>query len=168
MSTVNRGRGKYRFNIIDILLILVIVISVASILFLYFYDGRINNNENAENSVDIIYTVSQKEIPAILRGKINIGDIVTEEESLSELGQVIDVEYTDSMYSGYDNENNRFEELYPGKIDVKIRISAKAIVDENGIYNVNGYMLNIGKDTNLRFPYYTGETVIVSISEVSE
>lgn len=168
MSTVNRGRGKYRFNIIDILLILVIVISVASILFLYFYDGRIKNNENAENSVDVIYTVSQKEIPAILRGKINIGDLVTEGESLAELGQVIDVEYTDSVYSGFDSENNRFEELYPGKIDVKIRISAKATVDENGVYNVNGYMLNIGKEAELRFPYYTGETVCVSISEVSE
>ncbi len=168
MSSVNRGKGKYRFNIIDILLILVIVVSVAAILFLYFYDGKINKNEKEVNSVDIIYTVSQNELPAILRGKINIGDLVTEEESLSEIGQVIDVEYTDSVYSGYDNENNRFEELYPGKIDVKIRISAKAIIDENGMYNVNGYMLNIGKGAELRFPYYTGETVIVSISEVSE
>lgn len=168
MSSANRGRGKYRFNVIDILLIVVIAVSIAAILFLYFYDGRMSKNENEVNSVDIIYTVSQKEIPAILRGKINIGDIVTEEESLCELGQVIDVEYTDSVYSGYDSENNRFEELYPGKIDVKIRISAKAVVDENGIYNVNGYILNIGKEAALRFPYYTGETVIVSISEVSE
>ncbi len=168
MSSANRGRGKYRFNIIDILLIVVIAVSISAILFLYFYDGRIIKNENEVNSVDVIYTVSQKELPAVLRGKINIGDLVTEEESLSELGQVIDVEYTDSVYLGYDGENNRFEELYPGKIDVKIRISAKAIVDKNGIYNVNGYMLNIGKEAALRFPYYTGETVIVSISEVSE
>lgn len=168
MSSANRGRGKYRFNIIDILLIIVIAVSVAAILFLYFYDGKISKNENEVNSVDIIYTVSQKEIPAILRGKINIGDLVTEEETLCELGHVIDVEYTDSVYSGYDSENNRFEELYPGKIDVKIRISAKAVVDENGIYNVNGYMLNIGKATELRFPYYTGETVIISVSEVNE
>ena len=168
MSSANRGRGKYRFNIIDILLILIIVVSIAAILFLYFYDGKINKSEDEVNSVDIIYTVSQSEIPAILRGKINIGDLVTEGESLREIGQVIDVEYTDALYSGYDNENNRFEEIYPGKIDVKIRISAKAIVDENGIYNVNGYMLNIGKGVEVRFPYYTGETVIVSISEVSE
>lgn len=168
MSSANRGRGKYRFNIIDILLILIIAVSVAAILFLYFYDGKISKNENEVNSVDIIYTVSQKEIPAILRGKINIGDLVTEEESLCELGQVIDVEYTDSVYSGYDSENNRFEEIYPGKIDVKIRISAEATVDENGIYSVNGYMLNIGRGAKLRLSYYTGETVIVSISEVSE
>ncbi|MBR5322616.1 MAG: DUF4330 family protein [Clostridia bacterium] len=168
MSSANRGRGKYRFNIIDILLIVVIAISVASILFLYFYDGKISKNENDVNSVDIIYTVSQKEIPSILRGKINIGDLVTEEGNLSEIGQVIDVEYTDSVYSGYDSENNRFEELYPGKIDVKIRISAKAIVDENGIYRVNGYMLNIGKEATIMFPYYVGDAVIVSISEVSE
>ncbi len=168
MSSLNRGRGKYRFNIIDILLILVIVVSVAAILFLYFYDGKLGNDENDVDSVDIIYTVSQTEIPAILRGKINIGDSVAEAGTSALLGQVIDVEYTDSVYSGYDNENNRFEEIYPGKIDVKIRISAKAVIDENGFCNINGYVLNIGKEARLKFPYYTGDTVCVSISEVSE
>ena len=169
MSSVNKGRGKYRFNIIDVLLLLVIALSVASILFLYFYDGKVGEDKADVEQVDIIFTVSRTELPAILRGKINMGDSVLDADGGTALGTVIDVEYTDSVYTGYDSESGvKYEEIYPGKIDVKVRISAKAVIDENGMYNINGFVLNMGKEADLRFPYYTGRAVCVSVSEVSE
>ncbi len=169
MSFANKGRGKYRFNIIDILLLVVIVLSVAAILFLFFYEGQQENGDKEINTVEIIYTVEQTQVPDILRGKIGMGDSVVEADGLTLIGQVIDVEYTDSVYSDFNNEtNSSFEELYPGKIDVRIRISAKAIVDENGLYTVNDFALNVGNQYELRFPYYTGNAVCISVSEVSE
>ena len=167
MSTANKVKGKYRFNVIDILLLVVIAVSIGALLFLYLYDGQPENNDDKVKTVEIIYTVEQKEIPEILRGKINVGDSVTEAESLTNVGHVINVEYTDSVYSGYNSESNTtFEELYPGKIDLKVRISANAVVDEKGMYVVNGCVLNAGKELELRFPYYTGNTVCVLVSEV--
>ena len=169
MSSVNKGRSKYRFNIVDVLLLLIIVVSVGAILFLYFFDGSGADDKKSIDTVDVVYTVSQTDVPDILRGKINIGDSVTAEEGKILMGQVIDVEYTDAKYSVFDTESNSaFEELYPGKIDVKIRISANAVVDEKGICRINGYPLNLGKNIELRFPYYTGNTVCVSVSEVNK
>ncbi|MBE6643191.1 MAG: DUF4330 family protein [Clostridia bacterium] len=169
MSSVNKNRRKYRFNIVDILLLLIIVVSVAGILFLYFFDGSVGADEKKNETVDIIFTLSQTEVPDILRGKVNIGDSVTAADGGNELGEVTDTEYTDSVYTGYDSENNvTFEELYPGKIDVKIRVSESAIKGEDGLYRVNGYVLTPGQTIEVRFPYYTGEMVCTSISEVSK
>ena len=169
MSSGNKSRSKYRFNIVDILLLLVIVVSVAGILFLYFFDGNVDGEEKKDNSVDIIFTLSQTEIPDILRGKINIGDSVTAKDGNVLLGEVTDTEYTDSVYTRYDVENNTsVDELYPGKIDVKIRVRIVAEKGEDGLYRINGYVLSPGKVMEIRFPYYTGEMVCTSISEVNE
>lgn len=169
MSDSNKIRAKYRFNIIDVLLLLIIVISIAAMLFLYFYNGKLNDGEKDVEKVKIVYAVKQTEVPAILRGKINTGDSVIDGETLNVIGSVMDLEYTDSVYELYDGDTeSRIEEKYPGKIDIKVWISAEAVVDENGLYVVNGCAVNSGKVTDLRFPNFTGEAVIVSVSEVSE
>ncbi len=169
MSVVSKGRGKYRFNIIDVILIIVIAVSLASILFLFFYKGGQSAENDGENKVDIIYTVEQKELPDILRGKIGMGDSVYDGETGILMGQVIDVEYTDSVYEGYDTANNTVtRELYPGKIDVKVRISAEAVVDKDGVFRIDGCLVNVGKSFEMHFPFFCGEAVCVSVSEVSE
>lgn len=76
MSTPNKTRGKYRFNIIDIMLLAVIAVSIIAIVFLFFYDGKKENTEDKVDTVEIIYTVEQTEIPGILRGKVNRGEAV--------------------------------------------------------------------------------------------
>ena len=168
MSSLNKARKKYRFNVIDVLLIITIIASLAAILFLYFYDGTPVGSKDDDESVEIIYTVEQKAFPALLRNKINIGDTVTDATG-NEIGNVIDREYTDAVYSGVDSEGNFFEEEYPGKknINVKVKISALAKVDENGFYVVNGNRVGRGQMMELRFPYYTGEMECVTISEVN-
>ena len=168
MSSLNKARKKYRFNIIDVLLILTIIVSVAAIVFLYFYDGAEKGNKDDGEMVEIIYTVEQKAFPDLLRNKINIGDSVSDAEG-NVIGNVIDREYTDAVYSGIDSEGNFFEEEYPGKkrINVKVRVSALAELDENGFYTVNGRLIGRGQTLELCFPYYTGEMECVTISEVN-
>ena len=171
MSSLEKGKKnkRYRFNIIDVLLIVVIVLAVSAILFLFFYDGGKDSGRAGEKSVELIYTVEQSNLTDILRGKINIGDSVLDSSTLENIGQVIDVEYTDSVYTGFDPESNAtFEAVYPGKIDMRVKISVKAYVGEDGIYYLNGNLFNVGKEMDLRFPFYTGKCVCVSVSEVSE
>lgn len=169
MSSANKSRGKYRFNIIDILLIVVIVVSLVAIAFLFFYNGSNESSEKQVNTVDIIYTVEQTELPTILRGKVNRGDGVMLSRENSSIGQVIDVEYTDTLYTGYDEENNRsFEAVYPGKINMRVKISAQAVVTEEGFYSVDGQLISAGTRLDVRYPFYTGEMVCISVSEVSE
>jgi len=166
---VNKNKRKYRFNIIDVLLLLVIVASLSGIVFLVVYDTDNIGAENNDKKVEIMYTLEARNVKSILRGKINIGDSVFKNEGKLVLGQVIDVEYTDSVYTGYDPvKKEQFEASYPGHIDMRVRISVSATVDDNGIYRVGGDMLNIGENMSVRFPFYTGEYVCISISEVNE
>ncbi len=166
---MDKMRKKYQFNFIDVLLILIIVLSIAVIAFLTFYDGDIKSVKNDNAKVEVMYTIESRNIDNILRGKINRGDTVIDSESLKEIGQVVDVEYTDSVYTGFNSEKNeQFEALYAGHIDIKVKISATAELDENGVYSVNGYILNTGKEMEVIFPYYVGKGLCISFSEVNE
>ena len=74
MNSTNKKKGKYSFNIIDIMLLAVILISFLAMLFLFFYDGRNASEEEVVEVSEITYTVKQSDVHGILRGKINIGD----------------------------------------------------------------------------------------------
>jgi len=169
LNSSGKTKGKYRFNLIDVLLLAVIVLSVGAIIFLSLYDGNKVNSDNETKTVEIIYTVEQKNIPSILRGKISIGDGVTESLTSEGIGQVIDVEYIDSKYTAVDpSTNEMFEAVYPDRIDMRVKISVKATVRDDGLYQVGGCRLNVGEELDVRFPYYMGKTVCISVSEVSE
>ncbi len=166
---VNNRKNKYRFNIIDVLLLVLIVVSIASIVFLVLYNGNDSSVEKKDNTVEIVYTVKQTELPDILRGRINMGDTALLSDSKKNMGQVIDFQYTDSSYKYFDKESNTVNQsVYPGKIDVSVKISAVATKSDDGIYRVDGQIINVGSELDLRFPFYTGKTVCIAVSEVSE
>lgn len=169
MNNANSQKRKYRFNIVDVLLLCLIVLSVCAIIFLMFYNKNGGISAESDNKTEIIYTVSQKELPDILRGKINMGDYVVRSSDLQPLGQVIDFQYTDSVYKYVDPETMLVTSgVYPGKIDLSVKISVDATKSEDGIYSINGQIINVGEEMDLRFPFYTGKAVCVSVSEVSE
>lgn len=166
---VNKRRNKYSFNIIDIILLIVIAISLCAVVFLFVYNGNDNDFEKKDNTVEIIYTVKQTELPDILRGKINMGEMVVTSNNLSKIGQVVDFQYTDSVYRYIDSETDTvIQSVYPGKIDMTVKISAIATKSDDGIYRINGQLVSVGEEIDLRFPFYTGKAVCVSVSEVSE
>ena len=169
MSSVSKKKGRYRFNVIDVILLVIVALALAAMLILALYDGDKNVLGDGDRDVELIYTVEQTQVSDILRGKINIGDSVIDGKSGIRLGQVIDVEYTDSVYSAYNPElEAHFEGLYPGKIDMRVRISVDASANKNGIYSVDGRIIGIGEEFDLRFPYYTGKALCITVSEVSE
>ena len=117
----------------------------------------------------IVYTLEDKEIDDILRGKIDIGNALYTIDGKSRLGEVVDVEYSSSEYEWSDPENNQIVTfVLPGHLDMRVVVSSEAMVDENGIYYINGVRLNTGKEFDARFPFYTGKCVCISVSEVNE
>ncbi len=165
LSSANKSKKRYRFNIVDIILLCVIFISIGAMIFLFFYDGKDNSADNGVKTVEITYTVKQTQVPNILRGKINNFDSVYDGEDMKSLGQVIRVNTPDSKYSVYDRESGQqVEEIYPGKIDIVIDITAEATVLADGRYSVNGKIINVGETMELRFPFYTCNAVCVAVS----
>ncbi len=166
---MNKRKGKYRFNIIDVLLIIVIVLSVLAIAFLVYNSNKQEKNESDMKKVKIVYTIENKEIDDILRGKIDIGNALYTADGKVKLGEVVDVEYSSSEYEGFDSVSNQpVVSLHPGLLDMRVVMSAEAMVDGSGIYYINGVRLNEGKDLEARFPLYTGKFVCTSVSEVNE
>ena len=169
MKKTTKIKGKYHFNIVDILLLSLIVISICAIVLIFMYDGANEKAENGQEFVEIIFTLEQSNMPDKLRGKINMGDNVLNSNTLDSIGTVINFQYTDSIYTAFDPETNTaFEGLYPGKIDLNVKLSAKAVVDNSGIYYVNGQRICAGEKMQVRFPFYGGDMVCLSVSEVSE
>ncbi len=166
---MNKRKGKYRFNIIDVLLIIVIVLSVLAIAFLVYNSNKQEKNESDMKNVKIVYTIENKEIDDILRGKIDIGNALYTSDGKVKLGEVVDVEYSASEYQVYNSATGHDGSYtHPGLLDMRVVMSAEATVDESGIYYINGVRLNEGKDLEARFPLYTGKFVCTSVSEVNE
>jgi len=166
---VNKRKGKYRFNIIDILLVVIIIAAVLAIAFLvYSSDKKDAENGNMKN-VKIVYTLENKEIDDILRGNIDIGNALYTIDGEAKLGEVVDVEYSASEYDIVDPESDqKTTSVLPGRLDMHVVMSAEAMVDESGIYYINGVRMNMGKEFDARFPSYTGKCICISISEVNE
>lgn len=161
--------NKYRFNIVDILLLALIAVCAISIVFLIFYDGKGGNTGGEDNTFEIIYTVEQKQIPDILRGKINMGDNMLTFDGKKNIGHVIDFMYTDSTQKYFDKEMNKTNYApLEGRIDLTVKVNAVAKKVADGVYEVNGQTISSGQEIEVRFPFYTGSVVCTAVSEMSE
>ena len=168
MKNTNKTKGKYRFNIIDVLLLLVIFLSAVSIVFLSFYDGNVGNTVVDDNTFDIIYTIEQKQIPNILRGNINMGDSMFESESGKNMGHVIDFMYTNSSNVYYDQDMGHANHSESSRIDLTVKINASATKVDDGIFKINGQLISVGQEMEVRFPFYTGKVVVTAVSDMGE
>jgi hypothetical protein len=160
-----KPKGKYSFNIIDVLLLLVIVLSVAAIVFLFFYEGGDAKIEESDNTYEIVYTVKQEQLPGILRGKINMGDAMFTLQGQKMLGRVIDFSYTNSEVK-YFNPTDKVmsSSSVEDKIDLTVKVNTKATKVAENIFEVNGQLISVGQTFEVGFPYYTGTVVCTAVS----
>ena len=165
MKKTAKPKGKYSFNVIDILLLLVIVLSVAAIVFLFFYDGSDKDVEVSDNTYEIVYTVKQEQLPGVLRGKINMGDAMFTLEGQKTLGRVIDFSYTNSVIK-YFNPTDKVmaSSMVEDKIDLTVKVNARATKVADNIFEVNGQLISVGQTFDVGFPYYTGKVVCTEVS----
>lgn len=163
---MKKTAGKNKFNIIDLLLIAVII--AAAVMLVLTVRGRSREASSGSKNTTITYELKLEKISDKLRDSVNPGDTVYYGPDKEAIGQVVSVEYHDSVYT-YGNSGGQLETAaYPsGYIDAVIKINAKADAGESGGYNVNGCAVKLGSMITFSTPNFYGEGECVNISEES-
>ncbi len=165
---MNEKKKKYRFNLVDVILVLLILASAAAVVYLVFFEGKVTEGETSEQT-DVIYTLKAADTDSVFRGKINIGDEVIDKKTGNKVGEVIDVQYTDSTYKTYNAERGEAQNnAYPGKIDISVTVSASGMKDSDGVISVGSFKLAIGSRIVFRTPLFEAECICVSYSETGK
>lgn len=157
---------KNKFNIIDLLLIAVII--AATVLLVLTVKGRRGEEASVSKNATITYELRLEKISDRLRDSVNPGDTVYYGQDKKAIGQVVSVEYHDSVYT-YGNSGGQLETAaYPGGyVDAVIKINAKANAGESGGYEVNGCAVKLGSIITFSTPNFFGEGECVEINEES-
>lgn len=156
-----KTKKKKSFNIADVVIILLIVSIIGYIAYTVVSSYA---NDFFEDKYNVEYTVKLSGVMKDFENNIKIGDIVTETESLSEIGKVVDVKTSPSIYIGSDQNGKTVTSDNPLFIDIVITVEAEATLPD-GIFTVNGYRITAGKDISLRVPDFIGKGTCTGIAE---
>lgn len=150
-----------RFNLIDVLLILAMVAAACVLVYLIT-----TSNPDMQGETELIYQVEVHRAPEEFRGLIDIGDKVVDTVTLYSIGEVIDVTYADSLYTG---ENKLDGTLVfspePGYLSITLTIRASATPQGNSYLVGGGYSVAVGKLISFRVPDFTGEGYCIIMEE---
>lgn len=157
--------NKKRINIIDLIALIVLVVVIA---FGIYKATDIKSITQGAVKAKIVYTVEVPNEEAKIMNYIEPDDKVFEDESLKQLGTVLDV--TQKPYK-VTTENVSDKKILtqeiPGKITLDIKIEADA--DKvNGNLSVDSINILVGKtlDLNIGNSYVKG--VIIEVQDLSE
>lgn len=156
-----KKKNNLSFNIIDVALIIIALSAISAIVF-FLSNNRITKGSSSEK-VSIEYTLQFKEIREEYKNLIEIGDTITESTKMAKIGEVINVIYTEALYSGINSDGETVTTPYTGRITVTVKVKTTAVKTKSG-YVINGYDLFIGNDMNVRMPNYTGDAKCIAIS----
>lgn len=159
-----KKRG-FSFNIIDVALIIIAFICICATVF-FFTNADITSSKS-DKKVTIEYTIEFNPLREEFRNLLEIGDGVTASTTMKNVGEIINVVYSDHLYYGTNNENGQtVTSTYPGKLNMTLTVRAEAVKTQTG-YSVNGYELFIGDDITIRTPDFTGtgKCTAINVSE---
>ncbi len=140
-------------------LILIMIFSFVIIVFL-----SLTGFSSTENGDTVTYEILIKDIKNEVAQNISNEDSVIDSVGKYQIGRVSKVEIFPSEISLPDKSGKKYiKKKNPYKSDIKVTVTAKAKTDENDI-SINGYKLKVGKKMYLRFPYFVGEGVCISVS----
>ncbi len=160
---VQKSQKKFRFNFIDALLILIILAAGAFLCYIFLSNDVDVVSENVTK--EIVYEIELNEVPEEFKWKINIGDKVTDTVARYPIGEVVNVVYSDYIYSGVNAEDGgEVLTAVPGYMDVTVTIRAEANI-VNNMYSIGGYDIHVGKNVCFRVPNFTGESYCTTLSE---
>lgn len=146
MSSLPESR-KHRFNVFDFILIILIiaVITVAAVKLI-----RSNPNLISGGDQTAICVVTSEALPKALDGQIKVGDLIYDSESSQLLGKVTAVSSEVYKLKGInENTGETVTTDVEDKITLTLTLEAPVWL-ENGIYNVDGYRLSVGKAMSVR------------------
>ena len=164
---MENSKKKHKFNVVDAAIIIVIVALVVFAVF-FFVGGDDNNTTSDLPSVRIEYEIEFRTMRDEFADKLIIGDSVTDAVLLYRLGQIVDVQVTDAVYTG---TNLLTGEVvlsdYPDFSDVVVTVSADAVMGADGRYILDGeYDLAVGNTVSIRTPNFNGTAYCIGINQL--
>lgn len=163
MKNTLPSKSKFKLNFIDIILIVIILAAVILLAYI-FMSGRIESF--GDSTVQIEYEVTITGIRDEFRGFVNVGDKVIDAVKLMAIGEIVNVEYTDTVNILTSLTTGEIKySIYPEHLDMKMTIRAEAIVS-NGLYTINGYHIAVGELVSIRVPNFTESGYCTTLREV--
>lgn len=164
MKKSGAEKMKFRLNFIDIIIILVILAATA--LLAYIFLSSDINLFDGNKKVVVEYKVEIRNVREEFRDYITISDHATDTVTQYSLGEVVDVEYTPTQYTGVNRATGElvFSD-YPERINIIVTIRSEASAD-GADYSLNGYKIAVGKQIALRTPNYINEGYCTQLTEV--
>ncbi|MDD4772455.1 MAG: DUF4330 domain-containing protein [Eubacteriales bacterium] len=155
---------KIRLNFIDIIIILVILTAIALLAYI-FLSSDIKLFEGSRK-VTIEYKVELRRVREEFRDFISISDHATDTVTQYALGEVVDVEYAPTRYTGVNRSTGSlvFSD-YPEHINITVTIRAEATANGDD-YSLNGYKVAVGKQISMRTPNFINEGYCTQLTEV--
>ncbi len=161
----SQGQQKFRFNFVDAILILIILIAGAALGYIFF-SSDVSVVSEVEQK-EIVYEIEVTQIPDSFKWKINIGDKVTDTVARYPIGEVVNVVYSDCIYTGVDHETGKeVRTVLDGYMDVVVTVRAQSTL-AGSLYSIGGYDIYVGKNVCFRVPNFTGESYCIALSEVN-
>ena len=160
-------KKKGRFNLVDLLLVIVALAVIFVVVFV-IDPFSLNLFGGEEREITLEYTIRISNVDIAFVDKIAVGDEVVDSAVNTSLGYVSAVE-NDIPYSEpyYDNATDTVSmKEYPGRYDIMITVTAKAIFEDGVGYTVEGRRVAVGSQLYLMFPEYVGTGSCVSMREI--
>ncbi len=159
---MEKAKRRFRFNFIDALLLLILFAAMALLGYIFLWKGEAPAQEAAKT--EIVYVIETKEIREELRGLVNVGDKIVDTVGHYALGEVINVQYSDMIYSGLNEATGQVvNSPFPNHVKVAITVRASADVSDSA-YSIGGYRMSVGTKVYFRVPHFTFSGYCVSLT----
>ncbi len=169
-----RTQKNWKFNFLDIIILLLLLLFVAALVILMIPSAT--DFLGSEGDTSIVYTVVFSGVDESLALSANIADgqTVVDEATGRVIGTVVGNMQTDPYYEfvskeHVDEEGNSSvlltRELYEGKKDITVTLTANATYSEGKGYEVDGCRIACNKEYKMIFPGFTGSGVCTVVTE---
>lgn len=149
-------------NIVDVALIIIAFIAIAALIF-FFSQRDVAPADNGE-SVVLEYTIVFTPLREEYRNLADIGDSLTDVGTLADIGEIVDVTYSDCQYQGVNKSTGeKVYTTYTGMMTMTLTVRAEA-KKTSECYVINGVELVMGNEMNVRIPDFIGNGICKTIT----
>ncbi len=157
------AKKKRKFNVVDAVIILIVLAVIAvAVLLLTQRSGSVE-----EVLTEIEYNVELRTIRDEFADNFAAGVQLIDSAAKYRLGEIVAVSVEAATFTGTNLVTGELVYSdYPEHSDVTLTVRAKASVDENGLYVLDGgYKLSVGRTIYVRTPDYVGAGYCTKLSE---
>lgn len=158
---------RFSFNIIDFLLIALMAAAAFALIYLFTRPDSSAGTSEEQGAV-IEYRITLPSVREEFQGKAGIGDAIWLSGVGTDLGEVVNVTYSDATVMVIDKENGKQVIVAdPGRLTMTLTIRANAEMND-GFYRINGFEIQLGKKIGFCLPGFTGSGSVSYLHKTEE